>query len=188
MMEACTSSVEGRATLTHLSLGVTEDFMTSARSLARRGFSLIELVIVIVIIGIIAAIAIPRMSRGAEGANDSALKANLAVLRSAIDLYHTEHEGVYPSEAAIVAQLTTYTSVAGATNATQTSTYIYGPYLSAVPPLPVNAPRKGETGIALADAATIGWLYDLAADGRSYTIKANTTTETDVKGVAYNTY
>ncbi|HEX2838425.1 MAG TPA: prepilin-type N-terminal cleavage/methylation domain-containing protein [Phycisphaerales bacterium] len=162
--------------------------MTSARTLARRGFSLIELVIVIVIIGIIAAIAIPRMSRGAEGANDSALKANLAVLRSAIDLYHTEHEGLYPTEANIVAQLTTYTDSAGAAQATADTTHIYGPYLSVVPPLPVNTPRKGGNLIAAADAANVGWIYDVSADGRSYTIKANTTTETDVKGVLYTAY
>ncbi|MFO0830273.1 MAG: prepilin-type N-terminal cleavage/methylation domain-containing protein [Phycisphaerales bacterium] len=162
--------------------------MKSARSLVRRGFSLIELVIVIVIIGIIAAIAIPRMSRVAEGANDSALKANLNVLRSAIDLYHTEHEGLYPSEADVVNQLTTYTNIGGTSQASADSTHIYGPYLSVVPPLPVNCAVKGQTGIANATGATIGWIYDLAADGRSYTIKANTTTEADAKGVAYNTY
>src|SRR5580765_2495355 len=63
---------------------------------ARRAFSLIELVIVVVIIGIIAAIAIPRMSRGTAGAGDSALGGNLSVLRSAIELYASEHGGVFP--------------------------------------------------------------------------------------------
>ena len=69
--------------------------MTMQTTLQRRAFSLIELVIVIVIIGIIAAIAVPRMSRGAAGATDAALRADLATLRAAIDLYHTEHEGIY---------------------------------------------------------------------------------------------
>ena len=63
---------------------------------ARRAFSLIELVIVVVIIGIIGAIAIPRMSRGAAGAADSSLVADLAVMRSAIDLYKAEHGGDLP--------------------------------------------------------------------------------------------
>ena len=57
------------------------------------GFSLIELVIVVVIIAIIGAIAIPKMSRGAAGANDAALSQDLAVLRSALDLYATENGG-----------------------------------------------------------------------------------------------
>ena len=74
--------------------------MQAARKIKRptpRGFSLIELVIVVVIIGIIGAIAIPRMSRGAKGAADSAVTANLTVLRNALDLYSTEHVGVYPT-------------------------------------------------------------------------------------------
>src|SRR5581483_10793813 len=63
------------------------------RGSRRRGFSLIELVIVVVIIAIIGAIAIPKMSRGAAGAAESATIQNLAVMRSAIDLYNSEHPG-----------------------------------------------------------------------------------------------
>jgi prepilin-type N-terminal cleavage/methylation domain-containing protein len=88
--------------------------MLARGSFARRAFSLIEVVIVVVIIGIIAAIAIPRMSRGSAGAANSALSGNLAVLRSAIDLYATEHNGSYPAVATVVAQLTTYTDHTGA--------------------------------------------------------------------------
>jgi prepilin-type N-terminal cleavage/methylation domain-containing protein len=98
--------------------------MFSAASFARRGFSLIELVIVVVIIGIIGAIAIPRMSRGVESAGDSALSGNLAVLRAAIDLYSTEHGGTYPAASTIVNQLTLYSDDAGATSATKDSTHI----------------------------------------------------------------
>src|ERR1051325_10386837 len=79
----------------------------------RNGFSLIELVIVVVIIGIIAAIAIPRLSRGSAGAADSALSGNLAVLRSAIDLYSTEHGGTYPAVATFEDQLSKYTDASG---------------------------------------------------------------------------
>lgn len=150
----------------------------------RRAFSLIELVIVVVIIGIIAAIAIPRMSRGATGANDSALSGNLAVLRKAIDLYQAEHDGNFPAAATIVAQLTTYTDSSGAAQATKDATHIFGPYLRVIPPLSVGTTRKGQSGIAAADAATIGWIYT-AADG---SIKANTTTEADATGKLYNTY
>ncbi len=149
-----------------------------------RGFSLIELVIVVVIIGIIAAIAVPRMSRGAAGAQDSALTGNLAVLRSAIDLYSTEHGGTYPAAATVVNQLTLYSSDAGATNATKTGAFIYGPYVRAVPALPVNCPRKGAVGIAAADAAGIGWIYD-ETNGK---IRSNTTTEADVSGKLYSDY
>src|SRR5688572_28606255 len=114
------------------------------------GFSLIELVIVVVIIGIIAAIAIPRMSRGSAGAADSALAGNLSVIRNAIDLYQTEHNGAFPSAAQIVAQHTTYTDASGAPSATKDPGigYIYGPYLRKIPTLPVGgATEKGKSTV-----------------------------------------
>src|SRR5215218_6957536 len=100
---------------------------TLNRIRSRKGFSLIELVIVVVIIGIIAAIAIPRLSRGSAGAADSAVSGNLAVLRSAIDLFATEHGGTYPSVGTFDSQLTQYSDAAGSFSATKTSTMIYGP-------------------------------------------------------------
>src|SRR3954467_5043725 len=93
---------------------------TNMRSAARKpsGFSLIELVIVVVIIAIIGAIAIPRLSRGSAGAADSSRVGNLRVLRSAIDLYASEHGGTFPTVANISTQLTQYTDDQGATSAT----------------------------------------------------------------------
>lgn len=157
--------------------------MRKSRTYRNLGFSLLELVIVVVIIGIIAAIAIPRMSRGAAGAADSALRADLAVLRNAIDLYAIEHGGTMPAVGTIINQLTQYSDNVGVTSATQTPTHIYGPYLRQIPPLPVGA-RKGQSGVAATDGSTIGWIYG-ATEG---TIKANTTIEEDVAGVLYNTY
>ena len=148
------------------------------------GFSLLELVIVIVIMGIVAAVAIPRMSRGAAGASDAALSGNLSVLRNAIDMYAGEHNGTYPAVATIANQLTLYSSSTGTTNATKTTTYLYGPYLRSVPKLPVGA-KKGQVGIAAATGDTIGWIYTEA----SGTIVSNTTAlEKDSADVAYNTY
>ena len=149
-----------------------------------KGFSLLELVIVVVIIGIIAAIAIPRMSRGSEGANDSAVAQNLSVLRGAIDLFATEHGGTYPTVADIVNQLTQYSDAAGTTfSATRTTACIYGPYLRAVPALPVGT-RKGSTGIAAADADGVGWLYTASTGA----ITANTGTLKDASDKLYSAY
>ncbi len=154
------------------------------KRLGNSAFSLIELVIVVVIIAIIGAIAIPKMSRGAAGASDAALIQDLSVLRSALDLFQTENGGVYPTAANVVTGLTGYSDGAGNVNAAKTSTYIYGPYLKAIPALPVAAVRKGQSGIGTADGITIGWIY-VAATG---SINANTTTEADTKGTLYNTY
>jgi general secretion pathway protein G len=149
----------------------------------RKAFSMLELVIVVVIMAIIAAIAIPRLSRGSAGASDSALAGDLAVLRNAIDLYAAEHNGTFPTEAAIVAQLTTYTDTAGAALPAKDATHIYGPYLRKVPPLPVGT-KKGAVGIAVADAAGIGWIYTPATGE----IRANATTEADTAGTLYKDY
>jgi general secretion pathway protein G len=161
--------------------------MRATRQLKNNGkkaFSLIELVIVVVIIAIIGAIAIPRLSRGSAGAADASLIGNLRVLRSAIDLYSSEHGGTFPAAGTIANQLTLYTDDTGATSATKTGNFIYGPYLRAIPSLSINAPRKGSSGIAAADAAGVGWIYD-STNG---TIRANTTTEVDAKSTLYSSY
>jgi len=150
----------------------------------RRGFSLIELVIVVVIIGIIGAIAIPRLSRGAEGASDSALAGDLAVLRNAIDLYATEHRGDYPTLTAIEAQLTQYSDQSGATSATQDSTHIYGPYIRSIPELKVGDEAGSATFTDTAGTATFGWVYDQD----NGTIVANTGLEKDASNRLYSAY
>jgi prepilin-type N-terminal cleavage/methylation domain-containing protein len=131
-----------------------------------RAFSLIELVIVVVIIGVVAAIAIPRLSRGAEGAAESALRGDLAVMRSAIDLYVTEHVGSYPMLVTFEGQMTLYTNISGAVSTSRGGAFIYGPYLRAIPPLPWG-PLAGATGVKAPPADGVGphgWVYD-QADG-----------------------
>jgi type II secretory pathway pseudopilin PulG len=145
---------------------------------------LLEVVIVVAIIAILAAIGIPRMSRGSRGANDSALSGSLAVLRNAVDLYAAEHGGSYPAVATANDQLTKYSDIGGTTNASKTTTYVYGPYIRSIPPLPVGA-RKAKTGIKASDDPNTGWIYDATLG----TVKANTTdTEKDDAGKQYNQY
>lgn len=155
----------------------------------RRGFSLIELVIVVVIIAIIGAIAIPKMSRGAAGAGDSALIQDLAILRSAIDLYNTEHAAnpITSSTTNIATLLTQYSDVTGVTtSATKTTSCIYGPYLKAVPALPVPSANKGLSTIATSGSVGVtgsGWYFN------GTDIQANTAaTEKDASGALYSAY
>ena len=153
-----------------------------------RGFTLIELVVVVVIIAIIAAIAIPKMSRGSAGASDSAVSQDLSTMRSALELYQTEHGGTYPSNAAaatFVNQLTEYTDASGNAQSSKDSTHIYGPYLKTVPNLPVGT-NKGLNTVTItgpAGTGTFGWYYD------GTTVWANDpATDVDVKSTPYNTY
>ncbi|MGH7178270.1 MAG: type II secretion system protein [Tepidisphaeraceae bacterium] len=127
----------------------------------RCGFSLIELVIVVVLIAIVGAIAIPRLASGAAGAGNSALVANLRLLRGAIDQYAAEHGGSFPGAGMIANQLTQFTDDQGNVSSTMTGAYIFGPYLRAIPALPLGT-YKGATGIAALPAAGVGWLYDPA--------------------------
>lgn len=161
--------------------------MTAVFRSRRSAFSLIELVIVVVIIGIIGAIAIPRMSRGAAGASDSALAANLALLRNAIDLYYTEHDNTYPTLAGFEDQLTMYTKIDGtgasATKDTATGA-IYGPYLRAIPPLPVGD-DKGETSVVAVYTAGNGWIYTVGSGSIHPNIAVG---ETDDSGRLYSDY
>lgn len=158
-----------------------------------KGFSLVELVVVIVIIGILAAMAIPRLSRGSAGAGSAAVAGNLATVRAAINLYAAEHNSKFPSGTAanIVAQLTQYTDVNGATSTTKTSPYVYGPYLVAIPPAPVGENAGSRT--ILVDSANSPPQVD-PSGGEGWVYNPNTgeflinTTRTDDSGKAYNTY
>ena len=152
----------------------------------RGGFSLLELVIVVVILGIIAAIAIPRMSRGSEGAADSALKGNLAVLRNAIDLFIAEHDGVVPTLANLPDSLTKNSDKLGTTfKTTRDTTSYFGPYIRSIPALSVGDEKGSTAFTATPEAADAGWIYDASTGS----IKANCADdEVDAAGVKYNTY
>jgi prepilin-type N-terminal cleavage/methylation domain-containing protein len=164
--------------------------MNARRDTRRPAFSLVELVVVIVIIGIIAAMAIPRLSRGTAGAADSALAGNLAIMRNAINLYSAEHNSAFPTQADFEGQLTQFSSLTGAVNASRDAAHPFGPYILAIPPCPVGD-QTTPTAVAfdavnsppsvVADVG--GWIYNPSTGE----FLANTNL-TDQNGRAYNTY
>ncbi|MGC9365973.1 MAG: type II secretion system protein [bacterium] len=69
----------------------------------KKGFSLIELMVVVVIIGILAAIAIPNFIRLKDRAKESEVKANAHTLQLVAEDYATLEDGMYPGTMAAVA-------------------------------------------------------------------------------------
>ena len=62
----------------------------------KKGFTLVELLLVVLIISVLASIVVPRMSGAAAGAKDAKDEANWANLVRALELYAANNSGSYP--------------------------------------------------------------------------------------------
>jgi prepilin-type N-terminal cleavage/methylation domain-containing protein len=146
--------------------------MTKLKELSKKGFTLIELMIVVAIIGILAAIAIPKFAELIRKSSEGASKGNLGALRSAMSIYYGDLEGTYP--------------------ASMLSLTIGGKYLTVIPPAKApnyHADGSGET--LLSAGGTLdggGWSYnDIATNANVGNVLVKCT-HTDTKGSVWTGY
>jgi len=115
------------------------------------GFTLVELLIVVIILTVLAAIIVPQFSSATIDAKEAALDANLARVRSAIELFQAQHSSAYPgsvdttggscppgatagtgtanSAQALMDHMLMYSDATGKTCSIGDTTFKYGPYL-----------------------------------------------------------
>ncbi|HWE01275.1 MAG TPA: prepilin-type N-terminal cleavage/methylation domain-containing protein [Tepidisphaeraceae bacterium] len=129
----------------------------------RRGFTLIEILIVVIILGILAAIVIPQFSSASSDARNSSLSSTLATLRVQIQYYKLQHNDTLPDLTKTWDCLTHKTDIHGAIDPVNGPTF--GPYLQAPPinPLtgtPIPLVADGTAFIPGAD-----YVYDYSGGG-----------------------
>jgi len=62
----------------------------------RKGFTLVEILIVVVILGILAAIVVPQFTNATQDAQAGNLKAQLKSVQNQIELFNARNNGAYP--------------------------------------------------------------------------------------------
>jgi general secretion pathway protein G len=126
---------------------------------SRKGFTLIEILIVVIILGILAAIVIPQFTNASTDARNSNVRSQLQTLRSQIELYKLQHNDTPPDLTGTNGWtvMTEYTDISGAPVTTKDATHIYGPYYQTAP---VNPLSNSSTCAAALGTAGTGWIYD----------------------------
>jgi prepilin-type N-terminal cleavage/methylation domain-containing protein len=143
----------------------------------KRGFTLIELMIVVAIIGILAAIAIPKFSDLVTKSNEATTKGNLGAIRSALSIYYGDMEGWYPQDDLSVLA-------------------VGNKYMSTIPV--AKLPAKTGFNIGHADTSlvtpttgvgdTAGWAYDNTTTDTNWGRLLTACSHKDTRGNLWTTY
>jgi general secretion pathway protein G len=142
---------------------------------SRRGFTLVEILIVVIILGILAAIVVPQFTNASSDARTSSISRTLQTIRSQIEVFKIQHGDYAPTQTAIANwQLFLGRSTTTETNITNPAGTDFGPYIAVAPVNPYN----GKSAVGAAAATTVGWVYN--SSGGQYTFQAVNTAGTGV--------
>jgi general secretion pathway protein G len=135
----------------------------------RKGFTLVELVVVILILGILAGVAAPKMLNTSKQATTNGVKQTLAIVRDAIELYVAQN-GTIPA-----------CNATGSDFKLLVAKYIRGSFPKS--PLAAAAVADHVKGVANSTAdGTTGWLYNTTTGE----FICNSTDPTGETGIEYN--
>ncbi|MBX3389241.1 MAG: prepilin-type N-terminal cleavage/methylation domain-containing protein [Phycisphaeraceae bacterium] len=128
----------------------------------RKGFTLVEILIVVVILGILAAIVVPQFTNATQDAQAGNIKAQLDTLNNQLELFRArETTHAYPTAADYAAASTSNPAY------TTWGTLIDRGYVKAPPVNPVNG--SSTVIFSAAGDAAAGWYFDAATN----TLKAS---------------
>lgn len=155
--------------------------MTKPRQRHRpTGFTLVEVLILMVVIAIMAATILPQFTAANDDALEAALRDDLKLLRSQIELYKFQHKGNYPGKGSIYPDdfldaMLLSSDANGTTGPINSKPF--GPYfIGQLPPNPYTGGQKvrivDDVSAAVPDDDPImGWIYN----PKTGKIKANST-------------
>lgn len=131
------------------------------RTSLRRGFTLVEILIVVVILGILAAIVVPQFADASTMAVKSALLRQLQSIDNQVELYRGAHAGQFPTADPVAPM------AAGGTNngwgALVSDQYLKESPLNPFTSMTLLVAGDGATAAAELNSSVNGWYFQLSA-------------------------